>query len=102
MAEADLTRIFAVVGRRIQMHYARELPAVGIKYGLMGYIMCINNNPGLSQEEVAALMTVEKSSVAKAVRQLVDEGYVTRTPYRQSRMSSRIYPGSDRQGQGCP
>lgn len=78
MPATDLTKACAVLNRHLQMQYAKELPAVGVRYGLMGYIMCIHNNPGITQERMAPLMAVERSSVTKAVKQLEAEGYVTR------------------------
>ena len=92
MGKPDITKVFAVVNRRIQMCYARELPAVGVKYGLMGYIMCIHNNPGISQEQMASMMAVEKSSVAKAVKQMLAEGYVTRTVNEYCRRENILLP----------
>lgn len=88
----DITKIIAVLERRLQMRYAKELPAFGVTYSLMGYIMCICANPGLSQERIAALMAVEKSSVAKAVRQLLAEGYVARSVNPASRREYILQP----------
>ena len=92
MAKADLTKILAVLNRRIQAWYARELPGTGIKYGLIGYIMCICNNPGQSQEQIAGMMAVEKSSVAKAAKQLLDESYVKRNVNPDSRREYVLLP----------
>lgn len=88
----DITKIFAIANRRMQMHYARELAALDIKFGLMGYLMCIRNNPGLSQEQISSIMAVEKSSVAKAVKQLEAEGFITRTVNPNSRREYILVP----------
>lgn len=92
MSKPDITKIFAIANRRMQMHYTRELAALNIKSGLMGYLMCIRNNPGLSQEQISSLMVVEKSSVAKAVKQLEAEGYITRTTNPNSRREYVLVP----------
>ena len=92
MGKPDITKVFAVVNRRIQMSYVRELPAAGVKYGLMRYIMCIHNNPGITQEQMAAMMAVEKSSVAKAVKQMLAEGYVTRRVNENCRRENILLP----------
>ena len=74
------------------MQYSQELPAVGVKPGLTSYIMCLRNNPGISQERMAAIMAVEKSSVAKAVRQLVAEGYASCSVNPECRRENILTP----------
>lgn len=81
----DITKIIAIAYRRLHMYYASQLQPMGIKHGLMMYIMAITDYPGYSQEQIASILYVDKSTVAKAVKQLLKEGYITRTASAHSR-----------------
>lgn len=78
MEKADITKTFSIASRRLHAYYAKEMSAIGIKPGMLGYILCITNNPDISQDRMSEISAVEKSSTAKAVKILLAEGYVTR------------------------
>lgn len=84
----NFSKSISAIYRRSGMYYAKELAKFGLRSGMMTYIMCICENPGISQERVAKGVMVDKSTVAKAVSQLIDLGMVERT---QNPVDSREY-----------
>lgn len=44
----------------------------------MRYIMAIYDNQGLSQDDLVKMFAQSKASIAKSVKKLEDEGYITR------------------------
>ena len=82
------SKAISAIYRKSNIHYDRELRKLGLKSGMMMYIMCLCDNPGISQEEMAKDLMIDKSTVAKAIKQLVEEGYVLRS---QSEVDNREY-----------
>lgn len=66
------------------------------KYELNGiqhtYILNICNNPGISQEQLAKLIFVNKSNVARQLALLEQTGFITRIPSEADRRQMRVYP----------
>ncbi len=56
------------------------------------YILCICNNPGISQEEISKKLYVHKSSVARQLPSLEEKGFVTRTPDLHDKRILLVYP----------
>ena len=88
----DFTKIFATVSRQAQIFYSRELINEDIQYGQMMCIMCVCERPGLLQDEIAAEIMVDKSTVARVLIQLLETGYVTRQVNKSDRRKNHIYP----------
>ena len=59
---------------------------------LAPYIAVICGNPGLSQEDIAAELRVDKGSVARAVNKLHSMGFIDRVEGEKDRRINRIYP----------
>lgn len=90
--EIDITKIIAIAYRRLLMFYSHELQAIGVKQGHMMYLCCICDNPGFSQEQVSAYLHVDKSTVAKAVKELLREGLINRAPNPEFRREFALTP----------
>lgn len=88
----DITKILAIAYRRLLMFYSHELQTIGVKAGHMMYICCVCDNPGFSQEQISSFLHVDKSTVAKAVKELLNEGYITRAPNPEFRREFAITP----------
>ena len=56
------------------------------------YILCICEHPGVSQEKVAELTCIDKSTVAKSVQQLLQGGFITRQISAEDRRVNELYP----------
>ncbi|MCC8190830.1 MAG: MarR family transcriptional regulator [Planctomycetes bacterium] len=88
----DITKTLAIAYRRLLLLYSHELQSIGVKAGHMMYLCCICDNPGFSQDEISAHLHVDKSTVAKAVKELLREGYITRAPNPEFRREYAIMP----------
>lgn len=56
------------------------------------YILAICNNPGLSQDELARHIAVNKSNVARTLATLEENGYVRREISCKDRRITKVYP----------
>jgi DNA-binding MarR family transcriptional regulator len=60
------------------MFFARRLEAFGLGAGQYPLLSVLFAREGLSQEELASYLGIDKGAVAKSVRKLMDEGFVER------------------------
>ena len=56
------------------------------------YILAICNNPGLSQDELARHIVVNKSNVARNLSYLEELGYVKRESDKNDRRITKVFP----------
>lgn len=64
----------------------------GLKGFHTGYLSRICNNPGVSQDQLAKNMLVDKSTVARQAAVLEDSGFITRTPSSRDKRVLQLYP----------
>lgn len=90
--EAGLVRRFSILHRQSGIYLDRKLRALDIKVGQFLYLVCICEQPGLSQEQLASLLRIDKGSVARTVKQLVQDGYLRREVCPRDRRQYQLYP----------
>lgn len=56
------------------------------------YILAICNNPGLSQDELATHISVNKSNIARNLSYLEENGYVLRKSGEKDRRITNVFP----------
>ena len=56
------------------------------------YILAITGNPGLTQDELAKHLCVNKSSVTRQISYLEEHGYVSRVSSESDKRSFRLFP----------
>ena len=88
----DYIKIFSVIYWQSQSFCAKRLKDLGVTCGQFMYILCICEHPGVSQEKVAELTCIDKSTVAKAVQQLLQGGFITRQSSAEDRRANELYP----------
>lgn len=66
------------------------------EYGLKGYqanyLLEINRNPGISQDELTRMMHIDKSNVARGLMNLCELGYITRVQDTNDMRLLLLYP----------
>ncbi len=92
MEEHGYMRDFSIIHRFSIMFHVKALKEFKVAAHQMGYIVHICKEPGVSQEDLSAFFGLNKGSVAKGVRNLVDEGYVRRLRNEKDQRAYRLYP----------
>ena len=64
----------------------------GLGGGQVSYLRLICSEEGLSQDEIARILFVNKSSVTRQLNQLEKIGFVLRKTDEEDRRANRIYP----------
>ena len=70
----------------------RELADTGLAGGQTPYLTTLYRHPGISQEELARELNVNKSSVTRQLSVLEDKGYVRREADPQDKRVLLVYP----------
>lgn len=73
-----ISRALSTVYRLTQSHVSRQLGPFALGSGQFMFFMVVMNNEGATQEDISTRLRVDKATTAKALRKLVDEGYVAK------------------------
>ena len=76
--EYSLARGVSAIERRHKRFMSNALEQKGVTGVSYSYVISIKRNPGLNQDILANIHGVDKSRVARIVRDLEDSGYVSR------------------------
>lgn len=86
----NLLKYFSKLERR-QKHFMNRALESGGLHGIMyKYIITLHKHPGVSQDFLAEFHSVDKSRVARVVRELEKMGYVSRSPDEKDRRYYRL------------
>ena len=88
----NFTHSLNIVGRCTQMQRGQALKETGVCGGQVPYLLRICRLPGLSQEEIARGMYVNKSTAARVIANLEKAGFVERKPSEEDRRRLLLYP----------
>ena len=83
----NLVKHFSKLERRQRYFMEDALKSSGLKGMMHKYVITIKNHPGTSQDFLAEFHSVDKSRVARVVRELEKMGYI----YRSANESDRRY-----------
>ncbi len=83
---------FSIIYRHGRVMHDKAMKQFGITGQQMGYIRLIGENPGISQEELARRMQIDKGAVAKAVGNLAEKGFVERRKNPDDRRAYCLFP----------
>lgn len=92
MAGVDYTYIFSHVHKQASIHLAPRLKELGVNVGQFPHLMCVCNNPGITQDEISVRTKTDKSTVAKMIKQLLDAGFVKREDNADDKRSHFVFP----------
>lgn len=88
----NFTHSLNIIGRCTQMQRGQALKELGVCGGQVPYLLRICRTPGLSQEEMARGLYVNKSTAARVIANLEKNGYVERRPSAEDRRRLLLYP----------
>lgn len=88
----SFTHSLNIIGRCTQMERSDALKELGICGGQVPYLLRLCRCPGLSQEELARALYLNKSSVTRQIANLEREGLVYRKSSPDDRRRLLVYP----------
>lgn len=74
----SLVKWLVIAGRQVSQHLGQQLAQINVSASQYYYLLKIHDNPGLTQKELIEVEFINPSNVTRAIKQLVDQGLVTR------------------------
>lgn len=71
-------KIIARIHKMSMMYLTKQFSRFNIGSGQCFFLVKIYNNPGITQEELASAMFLDKGTTARAIKVLEDNGYIER------------------------
>ena len=90
MAPTDLPPLLTKLTRQMHTLQTRDLDYLGVGTGQALVLREIISHYGITQNQVGELLKLDKSTVARAVRRLVEAGYVEKKPNPADRRSHHL------------
>jgi DNA-binding MarR family transcriptional regulator len=81
-----------VISRCQAIYRTARLASPDISGSQHSLVLAVCKNPGASQEELARLIALNKSTVARFLSGFEERGYVTRVTDGEDKRVSRVYP----------
>ncbi|KRN28387.1 hypothetical protein IV38_GL001387 [Lactobacillus selangorensis] len=96
----DPLRSGLAMNRIIRRELNRRLKPFGLNDSNFFFIFILLDNPGISQDDLTKKMSLDHSTVTRAVAKLIDKGIITRSPNPNDKRASQIYP-TDKAAELC-
>lgn len=87
-----MVKSISILYRKTQIYLNEQAESLAIGSGKVPFIMCVTENPGISQNRMACLLNMDKSTVTKMLARLEQEGYITRKVNHRDSRSFNIFP----------
>ncbi|MCX7709936.1 MAG: MarR family winged helix-turn-helix transcriptional regulator [Clostridia bacterium] len=91
MQKESLGKYIAAIHRNAQSIMNSKLADIDIKHGQHDFFYFISRNEGISQKELSSALFIGKSTTAKAVKNLINSGYITREQDEKDRRYNRLF-----------
>lgn len=91
MKKEPIGKYVAAIYRNMQSIINFKLADIDIKSGQQDFLFVISKNEGISQKELSNILYVGKSTTAKAVKNLINSGYITRKQDETDKRYNRLY-----------
>lgn len=88
----NIGRCISILDRLMKMYYDHGLADYEIGWGQQFYAEYIYDNPGTSAQEMVEYIRVDKATLTKCVKKLVEIGYVRTVSDEKDRRIKRLYP----------
>ena len=87
-----LTFSILAIGRCATQFRSEKMAPFGLKGFHISYFIQICGCPGISQDQLAQRIYINKSNVARQAAFLEEEGYITRVPSPSDKRMLQLYP----------
>lgn len=76
--QSSIGRQISILYRYGQSYISKKLEAYNIGSGQYIFLAALHRKDGISQEELSASLKIDKATTAKAVKKLIESGYIRR------------------------
>lgn len=88
----DILRVIGSIARELDSIANVEFKEINLTKGQFLYLARVCENPGIIQGELAELLRVDRTTAARALRKLEDQGLISRQFTADNQKIKRLYP----------
>ena len=88
----DLMHHITDIARCAALYRQEELAALGLKSCHASYLDAICDCPGITQDQLARRIFINKSNVARQLVVLEEDGFVERRPSPEDKRATQVFP----------
>ena len=89
--EPSIGKLISIIHRYGQSYLEKRCAGLDIGYGQIAFIHALSRKDGLSQEELSEFLRIDKTTTARAIKTLVELGYVSRSPDSSDRRIHHLF-----------
>lgn len=82
---------FSIIYRHGRMMHDRAMREFGLSGQQMVYLRFVFENPGVSQEDIANFMMIDKGAVAKGIKDMTAKGFLRREQNQEDKRAYCLY-----------
>lgn len=90
--DKSIVRMITLLARRSQIYIGNTLSKYNLTAAEQPFFMALQHYEGVTQEELTAIVCVDKAVTTRAVRSLEKKGYLVRIQDKNDKRQNRIYP----------
>jgi DNA-binding MarR family transcriptional regulator len=90
--EESFGKWISIIHRNLCAYMNQSLPGCDIGYGAKRFLVEIALSPGLTQDEVSERLFMDKTTTARAVKDLEEKGYIIRERDAEDKRCRRLWP----------
>lgn len=84
-------RMITVVYRKSQSYLSLALSKYNLTMAEEPFFAALQENDGVTQEEISSLLSIDKAATSRAVKSLEEKGFLKRTQAGHDRRQNRIF-----------
>lgn len=82
---------FSDLIKQFYFYRRKELQPLGVKLGHCKMLHLLSDHGGVSQQEIASLVALSRSTISEILTEMVNQGYIERRSSKEDRRLSLIY-----------
>lgn len=90
--DKSIGRMITLLSRKCQRYLSWKLSKYNLTAAEQPFFMVLRNCEGITQDELTAMVCVDKSATARAVKSLEEKGFLIRVQDKNNRRQNRLYP----------
>jgi DNA-binding MarR family transcriptional regulator len=89
--QSSFGRQISILHRYCQSFLSKRLETYNIGSGQYIYLLALYRNDGLNQEELSAYLKIDKATTAKAIKKLIEAGYIRRVKDSSDKRAYKVF-----------
>ncbi|MBI9013152.1 MAG: MarR family transcriptional regulator [Clostridiales bacterium] len=89
--DESIFKWLSIVMRNTHKHINHQMDDLKIGRGQHQYLLTLYHHNGVSQEELSKMLGIDKGTTARAVKKLVDNGYISREVDENDKRAFKLY-----------